>query len=55
MNFPELPIEPPEPAVFSYCSKCGHEIYVGERIVIANGEVYHTECMEGGSYEIAGG
>ena len=54
MNFPELPLEPREPVVFAYCDRCGHEIYEGEGIIIANDKVYHTECAEGGRYEIAG-
>lgn len=54
MNFPELPLEPREPVVFAYCVRCGHEIYEGDGMIVKDGKVYHTECAEGGNYEIAG-
>lgn len=55
MRFPELSMEPPEPVVFAYCARCGHEIYEGEGVVIKEGKVYHTDCegVENGRYEIA--
>lgn len=55
MNFPELPMDPPEPVVFAYCARCGHEIYEGEGMIISGGDVYHTNCGGNldGRYEIA--
>lgn len=56
-GIPDLPMEPPEPVVFAYCDRCGHEIYEGEGMIVKDGKVYHTECGddEDGKFEIEGG
>lgn len=44
-NFPELPLDAPEPAVLSYCPICGYEVYRGEPISYNDhGDPCHLSC-----------
>ena len=45
-NFPELPLDPPEPRVLCKCHFCGEDIFEGEVHWIYNGWHVHLNHFE---------
>lgn len=43
-NIPERPLEPPDPAIVGYCSKCKGEIYQYEPTVFEDGKRMCIDC-----------
>lgn len=45
-NCPELPLEPPDPIIVGYCSKCKGEIYQDEPTIIEDGKRMCVDCFQ---------
>lgn len=42
---PEPALEPPEDVIFSYCDRCGGEIYEGETYYAIDGKHICADCL----------
>lgn len=53
-NIPEPPLEPPEPVIVGYCSKCKGEIYQDEPMVYEDGKRMCVDCFRNRVQELLG-
>lgn len=44
-NAPEPPLEPPDPVIIGYCSKCKGELYQDEPTVYEDGKRMCIDCF----------